>query len=628
MPTQTPPLPVNRVEFRVNQYISRQQQLEPLFNDPAQSFYLQPWRGFLETKPADQLLAGLGINYNMPGDTDDAVALETLAASGFRAIRLEISWNRVSWEENGFTGQDRLNTILTLCKKLNLAPLILLNANQGAPCPSQSYKKTVVSGGSKGSRSLTLNSLSDLTAGYSGLSTDGWMAEILFTDFDQATNTVKLSKPLPMDIASGTQVEVHRLKYLPLYTVGTPQFEETAKGWLKYVQLVMELVRRNSITNYELEIWNELTFGSEYLTINNYYDPPLRQQEIDPLRQDGDSWTLGKRTVDFIRQTDPNVRSIWGFSNTTFFHTPIKELPAGTGGQSYHPYGTQLQTIPKDFPPKDRYDWFIEKYIPQNLTWCMPEGWAHLGTKTETLMKLLNPVSRKNDLPPESASFSHYMTEHGFIPGEAGIEDKQVALQHKAKSLIRATLFWLNKGLSKMYIFAAYQDNDLAQGMLAEQPAPADYGIYSAEDLLTRSPALKALRNLTGVFTPNQPLTEQQTRQLEIEVSTLDSEAKVFEGDDTHPPLYYQDMIAVLPFQATANRFIVAYYVMSYDITRPLPATSVRLTVKNLEGTPQKVLLFDPIINRYFLSQKMELADGRVTLDAPAKDYPLLIIIE
>lgn len=625
-PTATPTFPLNRLEFPVKPYISRKEQLEPLFNDPAQSFYLQPWRGFLETNPASQFLAGIGINYNLPDNADDAAVLGLLVASGFKAIRLEISWDKVPWEEDRLNNQDRLNTILGLCKKYNITPLILLNANQGAPCPYQSYKREVVAGANKGSRSLTLDSLTDLVAGYSGLSTEGWMAEVLFTEFNQATRTVRLSKPLPMDIASGTQVHVQTLKYLPLYPVDTPQFEETIKGWLKYVQLVLNLVRQNNITNYEIEIWNELTFGSQYLSINNYYDPPLHNKEVDSLFAGGENWELAKRTVDFIRQNSPGVKSIWGYSNVTFFHTPIEKLPAGIGGQSYHPYGTQRQSIPQDFPPKERYDWFIEKFIPKNLTWCMPEGWAHLGVKTETLMKLLNPEARKTELPPGATSFAHYMTEHGFIPAEAGITDKKAAQAHKAKSLIRSVLFWLSKGMSKMYIYSAYQDSDLAQGMLLEQPDPANYGKFAAEELM--SPALRALKNMVDLFSQGQTSTELQTRQLEVEVSGLDAQYKVFEGDATHPALYYQDMLCVLPFQASPSRFIIAYYVMSYDITLPLPAMNIKITLKNIRGAEPQVLLFDPIVNKYFLSQKIEFLDQGVAINAEAKDYPLLIVID
>ncbi len=94
----------------------------------------------METKPASQFLSGLGINYNLPDSADDTAVLALLVASGFKAIRLEISWDKVAWEEDRLNNQNRLNTILALCKKYNVTPLILLNANHATPCPYRSYK--------------------------------------------------------------------------------------------------------------------------------------------------------------------------------------------------------------------------------------------------------------------------------------------------------------------------------------------------------------------------------------------------------------------------------------------------------------------------------------------------------
>src|SRR6476620_3251602 len=35
-----------------------------------QSFYVQPWRAYMETVPAIQLQDGIGVNYNLPGEAD------------------------------------------------------------------------------------------------------------------------------------------------------------------------------------------------------------------------------------------------------------------------------------------------------------------------------------------------------------------------------------------------------------------------------------------------------------------------------------------------------------------------------------------------------------------------------
>ena len=58
------------------------------------SHWLQPWRGYLETVPAQRVTRGLGIVFNPPAGKADKVATQA-AAAGLRYARLEISWCRV-----------------------------------------------------------------------------------------------------------------------------------------------------------------------------------------------------------------------------------------------------------------------------------------------------------------------------------------------------------------------------------------------------------------------------------------------------------------------------------------------------------------------------------------------------
>src|SRR5207302_1409109 len=115
------------------------------------------------------------------------------------------------------------------CRLYGIAPLVLLNANQGNPCPNRSYTRTVLGGGTLGSRQLQLDDVTDLVAGQSGASnlTAYWKAEAIFTQIDPTTNAVQLSKPLAKALPAGTRISVHTLKYLPLYPPGSIQFDQT-----------------------------------------------------------------------------------------------------------------------------------------------------------------------------------------------------------------------------------------------------------------------------------------------------------------------------------------------------------------------------------------------------------------
>ncbi|MGB9677739.1 MAG: PA14 domain-containing protein, partial [Candidatus Ratteibacteria bacterium] len=280
-----------------------------------------------------------------------------------------------------------------------------------------------------------------------------------------------------------------------------------------------------------------------------------------------------------------------------------------------------------------RYSWYIEGYIPDNLTWCMPEGWAHLGVQTEQIIRLLYPVSRKA-MPEGTERFYHYLTEHGFGGYEAGISDEKEALKYKAKATIRALLFWLNKGISKVYIFCAYGQDNRGMGILLSNINPEEYSKYPEEELY--SPTMKALKNVVDKFKDSEDLKE--VRQLNVEVVSLGKQYKVFENvkyvrekkeNIPNPPeLYYRDMFTFLPFQINKNKFVCAAYVMSYDITNPPPPMNFRLTIKNIYGENAKITYYDPIENKEIPFKLVDKGKNNVKLEIETVEYPRLIIIE
>ncbi|MEJ7614235.1 MAG: hypothetical protein SQA66_11435, partial [Candidatus Fervidibacter sacchari] len=120
--------------------------------------------------------------------------------------------------------------------------------------------------------------------------TDYWACEVFVTEVDHQTGECKLSKPLPKDLKAGEKVLLATLKYLPAHPVGTTEFEAMVKGWLRYTQLVLDLLKSVGISEFDVEIWNELSFGSNFMRdsgINHYYDPPIVQFKVDFLHPGG-----------------------------------------------------------------------------------------------------------------------------------------------------------------------------------------------------------------------------------------------------------------------------------------------------------------------------------------------------
>ncbi|MDR3633813.1 MAG: hypothetical protein P4L84_08250 [Isosphaeraceae bacterium] len=586
---------------------------------PKHSFARVPWRGFLETKRGVDFVRGVGVNYNVPGQCDLAVRL--LAEAGFKTFRIETGWGGVQWDEKGVNEMKRLRWLLGLCRTHEIRPTLLLNAHHGVPCPHRVLVKRLAADTPQGGRRVKLADVREVVAGRTGISnqSDYWGAEVLITKVDEGTGACELSKPLPKALKQGQELRLMTLKYLPLYPVGTREFDETADGWVRFALLVCAQAKAAGIAGFDVEIWNELTFGTHFLDINDYYyEPDAAPYKGDRLNEGGPSWELAKRTVAAVKRQYPEVRCIWGFSNTTFFHTPIEKLPPGTDGQSYHPYGTGTREFPRDEDYRDRPDLNLDGFTPE-AEFRIPEGLAETFIKTESLMRLLNPEARHKH-PPGVERFYHYMTEHGVLAAECGAKDAEAAWRLKTLCALRSFCLWLNKGVDVMHYFSGYDEQALGMGLLPPdvRKLPPD---AKFDDVAT--PPLQAIRRLTRAFEGCVPLRAVQA--LQLDVTPVDAPRTVFEGP---VPLRHQDVFAFLPFQASATRHIVAVYVATYDATRPMPEERYRLGIRGFAAVPRSARLLDPVTGRSTAVALRAQAQDAVEADVSVLDYPRLLVLD
>jgi hypothetical protein len=605
-------------------------QVQPMgpYIDPAQmdcpwpkmSHYKQPWRGYMETRSGRDFLQGLGVNLHIPGDRDE-LAIRLLAETGFRTFRIEIGWGEMSWEETKLNHEDRFRKRLELCAKYGIRPTLLINAHQGVPCPVRFYKRRLLKAAGKGERTLHLDNVKDLVIGRSGLSglSDYWAAEALITQINPDAGEVLLSKPLPKELPAG-EVEMATLKYLPLYPAGTPEFEETAGGWVRHALHVCELAKGAGIQDFDIEVWNELTFGTHFLNINDYYDPAapkVTREQPDFLRAGGRCWELARKTALAIKQAHPRVRVIWGFSNTTFYHCPIEDLPPGIDGQSYHPYGTGTREFTgrqerSDQPP-------LENFVP-SYTLRMSEGWAPTFIQTECLIRLLRPGVRLAKASPGTSGFYHYITEHGVLPPECGIKDEAGAWRLKALCAARSFCLWLNKGIDALHYFDAYEENPASFGVLPAnlRQLPPD---SKFEEVAT--PPMRAVRNLAKAFSGSVPL--HKTDALQIEVTPLGPQLTVFEGNATHPPLWEREVLAVLPFQLNPDRHAIAVYVMTRDVTETFAPAPFQFKLSGVKG--KEVEAIDILGDETPLLRTRDLGGSDLELRLYVTDKPVVLRI-
>ncbi|MGO9803436.1 MAG: hypothetical protein ACLPTM_12255 [Steroidobacteraceae bacterium] len=586
------------------------------------SFIRQGWRGYLETAPAARYRDGLGVVWGKspPHKSADEIAA-ALAWAGFRRVRLEVPWGSVRWDETGLDEGSARRTleILKALKAHGLRPLILLNANHLQPCPVQWRDLVVARAAHAGERTVLVSGeVADLsppaTATVMSLA-DGTTAGPLITDYSRdadspaGTHAVRLSKPLTRTIKAQETLRVGILRYPPLYPVGTPQFESTASGWLRYVDLVTRMVRNTyGSDRYDVEIWNELTFGSAYLDINNYREPQAALHAPELLHPGGSAWELASRTVKLLKRVHPQVQAIWGFSNTTFFHVPIRELPPEVDGQSYHPYGTGRRCY-ADLV-RGKRELLLDGYVPDGCA-VQPEGYAQAWQQTESLLRFLAPAAR-SAAPPGTGMFRHFITEHGFSPAEIGITGPHEADQAKGGFLLRAPLFWLNKGLSAMYVYDVYEPED------------AGFGVFRSDGGV--SPGMAALHRMTAEF--SGPGTFAEARQLSLEIAREGPRVGVLPGDPDGEHLPQEQAAAFLPFQLDATKFVIGAYVMTQDFPNPLAPQPYRVTVSGLDGRRVTARYYSPAANVDRPVAIVARSDRSVTLRLSLTELPNLLELE
>lgn len=296
------------------------------------SDYIQPWRAYMDTVPASTLVDAVGINMNVPDKQFDATA-RVLAANGFKRARIEFGWGGMDYDDPtkmSAVSQQRLQQYVSTLKKYGIRPLILLNAHSGQPVPTKTFPITLTQAAKKDDRTIKIDpaQVPLISPNYIGLhgTPNTWADKIAaFYRFMSVTpdGTVTLSRPLMADLPAGQQTaESQRFHpfYPPTKADGQPSqdFKQTMDGWLAYTGAVTKAAKQAyGSDNFDVEIWNELSFGSAFIAPTTYYQPmPAGYGNEDASHPVMNAILAG--TVAYIRNPANGVSNIGignGFSN-------------------------------------------------------------------------------------------------------------------------------------------------------------------------------------------------------------------------------------------------------------------------------------------------------------------------
>ena len=650
------------------------------YTDPAQltdlqfgdrSHWLQPWRAYLDTFPATRMLDSIGMNFNV-GAADSEATAHLLADSGFRRARISEPWGMLDYSDPSvLTNDSDFRTTLSALKKYGLRPLIVLEAPDYSPCPMKPLNVATDKGAAKGDTKIHLTSATAaaVVPGLSGLDTGPGIFGETKRAGDLITSVgsdgwATLSKPLAGALPAGSHSGT-TLRYLPFTHPSNPDFEGTMAGWLAYVKTVTNEAKSVlGSDDFDVEVWNELAYASDYLDLNTYYASPV----------DGGS---GKTTDAILARTVSSVPDVSvgdGFANQDPRPSGASE-PPGLAAIDKHPYpysgmrrfpsSAQVdETRPLDalghvdgtqdaagnwhesFTPT--YDSFEPEYY---LT--AQEKFRHyysvLTIDMDNILRDLAPFQTSLNGAPHSRDLHQagsappqtWVTEINMNPAgapSAGFTSGD-RLHFQTKVALRSLVAYAAKGATAVDLFGV---TDTALGLVPQSffDQLHNSGRYPGD--AAGGAVMASVRRLAAAFAGAGPVS--QPRSLALDRIDDFTGNKQFEGDGTaaHPPLYDRDVFAFFPFQVSANRFVIPVYVMTTslgknykpgaptsDPTRfDMPPETFRLTIGGVDGRSATLAETDPLTGAQVPLTITDRTQQTVSVDVPVTDSPRLLTLE
>jgi hypothetical protein len=639
------------------------------------SFWIQPWRSYLDTWPASRLLDAVGINFNVNAGEADGTA-RLLGDSGFSLARIELSWNTLSYADpDRFLDEAGVRRRLVAMRDHGLRPLILLNANSGGPGPAESVNLVTMDAAPAGARTVELSAESadqvvPGKTGFNGLSFGG-SPDVLIKSVD-GDGVATLSRPLPAALAAGAHPGA-TLRYAPFgpprLSDGDPNpaFQETLGGWLRYVATVCaEAEEVFGPAGYDLEVWNELSFGSEFLDQGNYYSPP-RESGSGSVTE-----SLLESTVAYVRNPVHGISAGVGISDGFAGQTPFVSggsVPVGTSALSKHLYrGPQYfprNAVINSIRPLDALgapDSTTSKapYTPRftpSFASALPEYFL-TATQTETEVRDLAPITTEiygvphgrevgpaGGDPPETWMTEYNLNTNTLFPLGSDNPDQYIGSASAAEKerlqaviVLRSLVSMASKGMARIYFYAATHAPGYSlvsdRFMDALSAAP---GTYPGDQL--GGPTMDALRRLLAGF--QGPGPDGAPRRLELRSIAQEGNHAQFAGDGSaaHPDLYDRELLAVFPFQSSPTRFVIPVYVMTPNLTTvysgsanrfDLPDENFRITLGDLPETasPPTVSAYDPMRDEQTPARLVSRQGDRAVFEVAATNYPRLLSID
>jgi hypothetical protein len=610
------------------------------------SDWLQPWRAYLDTRPASMMRNALGINFNVPS-ADAPASAQFLGQVGFKRARVEIGWSAMSYSDpSQLANPAEWDTTLGALKASGIRPLILLNANDGAPGPEQTFSAQITQPAAAGATTVQVSAATaqQIVPGLTGFNGPTGTAALYIATSVSPAGLVTLSQPLPVAVPAGTYPAT-TLRYQPFASPSTPAFAQTLSGWLLYVQAVTAEARKVlGNDNFDVEVWNELGFGSDFLNIGNYYNPvPAALQGTgnvdDQLLASTVAWlrdpangASGVGIGDGFANEDPTVSGSTVPNGVTAidrhpYYGGIVQMPGYAGSV---PQESNVSAGGQSQATNDASGTFTWPWLP-TYTSFFPEYFL-TAISTNYLERDLSPITttignvshgRKTKPAGAGTPPQVWVTETGFRPNQAGGMTSAQTWHVQAKSALRTLSSFVNKGVTALD-FYSLDDGDWSM----VDPTQAGGG-----------PTMVALHRFMQAFAG--PSTIAESRSLSLNAVADQGNPAQFAGNGTaaHPALDNRDVVAFLPFQTDSHRFVIPAYVMTRNMAQSyssnansvtrydLPAETYRLEVGGLDTSKLHASATDPMTGDSVPVSIVGTSGNNAVIQMPLTDSPRLLVL-
>jgi hypothetical protein len=648
--------------YRLSDPVNSRQLTELPFG--VRSFWLQPWRSSLTTRSARALEDAIGLNIDVT-PTEAPALLRLMRDHGFHHARLEIGWGLMSYDDpSALVDPSYLVPYLRAMQANRIRPLILLDADQQGPVPMRPVTLNLAAGAAAGGTTLVLSpgSVTQVTPGLTGINVPNLAAGVLITHVN-ALGVATLSRPLPSALAAGP-VSASTLRFAPFASpyladgrTANPRFQQTLAGWLQYVKGVCQFVRDvYGSDDFDVEVWNELTFGSDFLSESNYYSPVP-----DPGSTGSVENALLAATVQMLHDPAAGLTGVKigdGFSNETPFPSGAS-VPAGVNALDKHPYAGSMSFPHTLGEPNIALadalgqrvggpsDPIRRAFIPSYRVF-MPEYFLS-GIQTETLMRDLSPITTtvygtahgESTHPAGGPAPAMWVTEDNLDASDAtanGVPAADVP-EFQAKAALRFYTSLASEGVQAVDLFAA------KGGSCCQLVPQAFFNAVDAHP--SRYPGklggrtMQAVGRMVSTLTGVRPIAHPRQLTLTAIASNNNTDVQ-FRGNGTaaFPSLYNRDVLAFFPFQVDATRFVCSVYVMTSDLTHQyttkpaagrtpydLPPEAFRLTIGNLRAATARVSLYDPLSGTTQPASIVTRAHRQIVVQLNPTDSPRMLTI-